>query len=310
MTTPTGRKPGFNASSEGFQTAYPVVPPAPTPSPLIERNLDTAEVAVSPSQAIEATYEKFKTIVPELTEEQQDALLDNIANDTDTTVVTTGLNPSSRRRYPFQKYSSFKPEILNLVDELFKARPSSLTQEARAELYQKWVNDASEVYGLSQAPEIVWGPTGDSAYNQEANWLMLNSEKPYINKLLKGFRIAQLALGNATTLPSITEREYTREEYTDITCECGALDNEAYGDSVGAQCYECNTPVQERFNEALLPGNVRARNYNLDAKCWSESLYYKSRPVLFEKQARAGGLGRGAKYYFAPIESEEDDSTL
>lgn len=314
MSNLTGREPGFNTEKglKGFQTAVPVAPPAPTANPLAETRTPIVfhpESGTLDAQML-AALDKFKDAMAPRTaeEEAQVAELSDIVErqnaGENVTFFGDGEIPSgNRNRKTFEKYSSFKPEILALTDALFKARPSTLTQEARAEVYQKWVNDASVVYGLPGAPEIVWGTTGNASYNQEANVLQLNSEKPYINKLLKGFRLMQLALGNATTLPSLTEREYTRDEYTYLDCACGEE-----WEGIDSVCPECFSPGEERIDEYRLPGNVRNRNYNNDANAWSESLYYKSRPVLFKKKAQEGGFGRHARNYFPALVADDTES--
>jgi len=60
MSKPTGREPGFNASSEGFQKADPVVPKAPTPNS-IPSSIPTSQEDVKPN-AIDLAAEKMNQL--------------------------------------------------------------------------------------------------------------------------------------------------------------------------------------------------------------------------------------------------------
>lgn len=202
-------------------------------------------------------------------------------------------------RLPFQRYTSFKPETLTLVDNLFKARPSSLSQEARAELYQQFINDASAIYEMSTVPRIDWNTGARRVeYNADDNEIKLNPEKPHIYKLLHGFRLAQLSLGNADVLSSLREpfRE-VNNNYEEYICGCYETMTSL---NVGDSCPYCHTSVRAviEVDTYNLPESRLWRERNSDSRAWSESLYYTSRPVLFEKNARAGGLGTHARSYF------------
>jgi len=54
-------------------------------------------------------------------------------------------------------FSNLKPEILALTDDLFKARPSRLTEDEAKQVFEKWMSRASEIYSV-EPPKFTWDP--------------------------------------------------------------------------------------------------------------------------------------------------------
>lgn len=98
--------------------------------------------------------------------------------------------PSVDRVKPYHKsFSNLKPEILALADDLFKARPSRLNEDEAKRLFEKWMSQASAMYGV-ESPKFTWDPmatfAGGGEYRPDTKTMAMS--KVSVTTFLHEFR--------------------------------------------------------------------------------------------------------------------------
>lgn len=91
------------------------------------------------------------------------------------------------------RFQNFKQKTLQETKALFRARPSQLDEEARKNLFERWIEKVSAEYNM-EAPQVFWDEEADYGgggfYSLDSHSITLSPNRPSITTLLHEFRHA------------------------------------------------------------------------------------------------------------------------